>query len=126
MALKSVLALSIALWSLAAPTVAVAAEKYVCSRFDRTTGRLLQNTVALHPLESGDVIEGVPLKYAFELYDGPSVTPSLRVEGTVVTEDVIFRFTSYDGKVRFNIFLEELNESNLTLDGDDGGGYVCY
>ncbi len=104
---------------------ALAAEKFVCTEYNRTTQKLGQKTVVLSPLIQGEVIEGVPASYRLELFEGANVTAEFEVDGVVNTEDVSFDFSSNDLKVTFGIFLDELNESSLEVNGKDLGSYIC-
>ena len=105
---------------------AFAADKFVCTEYDRKTDKLMQKTVALYPLEKGEIKEGTPMKYSFELHEGADVSATTEVNGTVLTEDVLFNFTSDDGKIEFHIYMDEMNEAGLTINGKTDGSYICY
>lgn len=104
---------------------AFSAEKYVCVSYNRANDRLSQETIVLTPKLSGEVVEGVPAPYSLELFKGAKVSSLLEVDGVVNTEDVSFDFISNDKKVSFDIFLDEMNESSLTIDGKDHGSFIC-
>jgi len=38
---------------------------------------------------------------------------------------VSWGFTSKDGKIGFHIYLDEMNESGLTIEGKARGDYIC-
>ena len=107
-------------------TSAFAADKFVCTEYDRHYDSLLQTTVVLMPNDKGEIKEGVAFKYSIEVYDGANVTPTLETEGQVLTEDVMFNFQSVDGKTKFHIFMDEMNEAGLEVDGAAKGSYICH
>ena len=107
-------------------TSAFAADKFVCTEYDRHYDSLLQTTVVLMPIDKGEIKEGEAFKYSIEVYDGANVTPTLEAEGAVLTEDVMFNFESSDGKTKFHIFMDEMNEAGLELDGVAKGSYICH
>lgn len=103
---------------------ALAAEKLVCSEYSRRTSKLLQTTVVLVPSKDGELREGQKFPYRLELYKGAEVVADLEIDGAVLTEDVSFEFTSKDKKVRFHVYMDEMNESGLTVDGKTTS-YIC-
>lgn len=110
-----------------APAAANAKPKarWVCNEYDRDSNKLKQRTVILSQTDDQGLVEGSALAFAFELYEGSDIGDSMAVEGKVEHEDVNVNFTSADGKVTFGIFLDEMNESSLTIEGEQGGDYVC-
>ena len=103
---------------------AFAGEKLVCNEYSRRTSKLLQSTVVLTPLKDGVLREGEKFPYRLERFAGAAVMAELEIDGSVVTEDVSLEFTSKDKKVRFHVYMDEMNESGLTLQGKTTS-YVC-
>lgn len=101
----------------AVSTPAFAAPKLVCSEYNRSTQRLGQTTVVLEPASRGRIEEGTPFAYELQIYQGASVMPEETVEGTVVSEDVMFDFTAKEGATTFRVYMDEMNESFLTVNG---------
>ena len=81
--------------------------------------------VVLTQIGDEKIEENVPARFYFELFRGPSTLADLETEGTVTTEDVYFAFNSDDNKVHFQTYLDELEESSLTLNNKDRGTFVC-
>ena len=72
------------------------------------------------------LIEGQQLSFMMETFTGAQTfTDNGEVLGMVLTEDVQVHFTSEDGAVKFGIFLDEMNESSLTLDGSTKSDFIC-
>jgi hypothetical protein len=103
---------------------AFAGEKLVCNEYSRRTSKLLQTTVVLTPMKEGEIREGQKFPYRLERFVGAEVMANLEVEGTVLTEDVSFEFTSKDKKLSFHVYMDEMNESGLTLEGKTSS-YIC-
>lgn len=104
----------------------MAAEKYVCNDFTHSTNKLGQNTLVLSPLEDGEITEGKPMAYRLDSYEGADVTEKWSAEGNVLTEDVMFEFTSKNKAINFMIYLDEMNESVLTQKGKKNNvRYIC-
>lgn len=114
---------------------AFAEEKFICQEYDRKTETLLNRTVVLTPMgqateklnDEGEY-EAMQIPYAFELYEGIDIFPKVSAKGTVLTEDVWFSFTSHNQKVGFSMYLDELEESGLSLISDSGeevAYFVC-
>jgi hypothetical protein len=98
---------------------AFAGSKYVCNEQGG------KKTIVLTG-ENESLKEGEKYSYTLELFEKSEVMSDLRVEGTVETEDVMFSFTSNDGKVSFMIFMDEMDQSHLTLNGKDAGQFTCF
>lgn len=101
------------------------AARWVCNEYDRADEKLKQRTVVLAQTDTQGLVEGSALAFSLEMYEGAGVSPKLSVDGKVEHEDVMVDFQSDDGKVGFNLYLDEMNESSLTLDGEDAGDFVC-
>lgn len=102
-----------------------AVEKYVCVEYDRGTGKLKQQTVVLTSLDKTPLKEGRPGKFLLELYQGAGTVEAISTEGRADLEDVQLNFESVNKKVNFTIFLDELNESSLSINGKDAGDFIC-
>lgn len=100
--------------------------KYVCTKYDRATDKLENMTVVLQQTGAGELEEGAPMEFYLEVYEGLSYAPEYSAKGTVETEDVMFDFESKDGKITFHIYLDEMEESSLYINGMDLGDFVCY
>ena len=110
---------------LALTTPAMAAEKYVCIEYSRSTDMLKQNVVVLTPAGRGVLRDGGTLAYTLEAFKGADTAPVWEISGIVSQEDVSFGFESNDGKTKFHIYLDELNESSLSISGHSRGSYIC-
>lgn len=114
---------------------AFAEEKFICQEYDRETEKLLNRTVVLTPrgeatekLNDEGEYEAMQIPYSFELYEGIEFFPEISAKGTVLTEDVYFSFTSNDEKVGFSMYLDELEESGLSLisdSGEENADFIC-
>lgn len=104
---------------------ALAHEKYVCQEYNFTSGALKNSTVVLTQTGPGELTEGKKMKFSFELFKKNSLLSELEAEGTVETEDVSFLFTSNDKKISFHIYLDEMNQSSLTVNKIDKGMFLC-
>lgn len=105
----------------------VAMRRWVCSEYSRSTREMLQRTVVLSQTDPRALEEGEPSAFSLEIFEGTRGTPSLSSEGKVVTEDVhlYYESTSGDQVVTFATYLDELEESSLTIDGEEAGDFVC-
>lgn len=101
------------------------AQKYVCNEYDRATDALKQTTLVVMQTGEGTLIEGESMPFVLEMYKGANVIPDLTVDGVVLTEDVMFNFESNDKTVQFHLYLDEMNESSLTIEGKDVGSFIC-
>lgn len=99
--------------------------KLVCQKYNRSSGHMLKQTVVLQQTGQGKLEEGTPMKFQLEIFEGSESWTDTSVSGLVETEDVMFKFTSDDGKITFHVFMDELEESSLSIDGKDQGDYVC-
>jgi hypothetical protein len=52
-------------------------------------------------------------------------TKRVLIPGTVVVEDVTFTFTSQNGKYKFRLYLDEMDQSYLEVNGQDAGRFTC-
>jgi hypothetical protein len=97
----------------------------VCSDYDRKTEALLQRTAVLTKTDKAPLEEGKKVAFDLEIMDGVQTFADDTISGTVETEDVSFVFTSKDKKTVFHHFMDEINESGLTIDGKDRGDFIC-
>lgn len=98
---------------------------YVCADYDRSSDKVGETTVVLSNRGEGEVSEGRPHPFAIDIYAGAETWNPRSAEGTVETEDVYWAFTSSDRKIGFNMYLDEMTESELTIDGHGRGDFVC-
>ena len=114
---------------------AFAEGKFFCQEYDRKTEQMLSRSVVLTPIgeateklnEDGEY-EAMLIPYQIEVFDGLKYFPVISTKGTALTEDVWFDFTSNDNKVGFSMYLDELEESGLSLISDDSqinSDFVC-
>ena len=105
--------------------------KYVCQEYDRTTEKLLQKTVVL--VQAGQAVDkldenghyiAMEAPYLLEVYEGINFFPIHSVRGTVISEDVNFHFTSEDGTIGFSMYLDEMEESGLSVNNQQSY-YSC-
>ncbi len=99
--------------------------RFVCRDYDRATDKVGQRTMLLEQTDDKGLTEGEKLAFSFSLYQGAETYPSRQADGIAETEDVAFSFSSKDGKVGVHLYLDEMGETSLTLDGKDGGDYLC-
>ncbi len=105
---------------------AFGAEKYVCNQYNRENEKILQTTAVLTPAQEGEVQEGVPHPYRLALFNGANAVEELESEGVVMLEDVMFEFKSTDAKkARFMLYLDEMEESSLSIAGEEKGDFIC-
>ncbi len=102
-----------------------AAEKYVCTEFDVNTKKLMQNTIVLTPKGDGKLEEGKPFGYYLESFTGASNTSTWSVEGAVKTEDVMFNFVSKDLNTTVRLYMDELDQTVLSVKGKKYASYIC-
>jgi hypothetical protein len=102
------------------------AARFVCREWDRTKETLKNRTVVLQQTDKLGLTEGKKLAFDFELYEGANVVAEKEAKGHAETEDVSFHFSSEDGALDFHIFLDEMDESGLSIDGKDAGDFVCF
>ncbi len=88
--------------------------KFICKE-TRTYGP--KKSMILTQVSEREIREGVSERFVLEVYEGSEKNPTLKTEGRVSTEDVMFQFKSYDGKVSAMLYLDELDQSNLTYKG---------
>ncbi|MCB9091842.1 MAG: hypothetical protein H6621_03065 [Halobacteriovoraceae bacterium] len=99
-------------------------QKYVCQEYDYQTGAVLDRTVVLSPVsdDNTDWDEGEVVSYKLEIYEDQSAwEPEVEIEGLVTVEDVMFQFIGEDNEgreVSMMIYLDEMEESWLTIDGN--------
>lgn len=111
-------------------------DKFACMEYDFQKGTPLTHTIVLEISNAKkgwtQTEDGEIAKYRLTQYENLNVYPStLSLKGTVLTEDVIFQFTSEDEKYIFNIYLDELDQSSLTVFDDNKkvtsrSSYFCY
>ena len=99
--------------------------KLVCNEYDRGTEKILQKTFVLIHLDKKEVTDGANNRFVFEMYKGAKTYPEFTASGTVETEDVYFFFQSDDKKVEVSLYLDEMNETELGIDGKKVGDYIC-
>jgi hypothetical protein len=99
--------------------------RFVCREYDRATQQLLQRTVVFAQAGADGLVDGKKAAFTLDVYEGTEAVAATEVEGTAETDDVQVSFKSKDGKVGFTMFLDELNESTLRLDGGAGGEFAC-
>ncbi|MES3036476.1 MAG: hypothetical protein V4736_01095 [Bdellovibrionota bacterium] len=98
--------------------------KYVCREIEGDKQTVVLTLDEKKPVL--DIKEGVKYKYTLALYRTNTYSPDLEVKGTVETEDVMFDFTSNDKRVSFSIFMDEMDQSNLSIRGEESSQFVCY
>lgn len=97
----------------------------VCHQYDRQSDALLQRTVVLVNRDEKPIVEGEKIPFSLESWDGSEQFRAESVDGVVETEDVMFFFTSTDGKTSFRHFMDEINEASMSIAGADAGDYIC-
>lgn len=89
---------------------------FVCQEYDFKTGEMLNKTLVLAPIGKGftsAISSG--LTHYVEIYENLATFTDESFMGTIEKEDVVFDFNSKDGKVNFTVFLDELEQSSLTV-----------
>lgn len=98
---------------------------WVCNQFDRATEQLMQRTVVLTQTDNQILSEGVEVAFELEQFVGAQVYTANPIKGKATIEDVSFTFISTDGSVEFHIYMDELNESSLHVNGRASGDFIC-
>lgn len=103
---------------------------FVCRDYSRTTGLDGSSTVVLTQTQKGKVSDGGPARaFRLDFYrqgdPRSDHMPTWKKSGHVSLEDVSMFFVSDDKNVSFNIYLDELDESTLTLKGASKRDYHC-
>lgn len=105
-------------------TSAMAADKIVCRE---QSGKKI--TVVVSPGEQLAVGANEDLdsrsQGIIEVYTKNVIISDIAVEGVIETEDVMYSFVSKNKKVSLRIFLDEMDQTTLTLNGKDYS-LVCY
>jgi hypothetical protein len=87
------------------------------------TNKKSPKTIILKKATLKPIKENEPVAYELKIIQAPAVGSEPEVvmtaKGVVITEDVIFDFTSLDKKVRVKIYLDELDMAYLTLNGKE-------
>jgi hypothetical protein len=86
--------------------------KYICKEIDAEDAK---RTVILTQNGDREFSEGEREPFTLEVYKTGQKTPVLTAEGRVSTEDVMFTFRSFDRRTSFHIYLDELDQSALTV-----------
>ncbi|MES2962697.1 MAG: hypothetical protein V4760_02330 [Bdellovibrionota bacterium] len=74
---------------------------------------------------TGSLKEGVKYDFVLSLYTDNQAHTSKEFTGTVETEDVMFSFQSKDGKLSFQVYMDEMDQSSLTVDGKSTS-FACF
>ncbi len=88
--------------------------KYFC----KERAEFEKRTVVLTQVTDLAIKEGDKTSFTLEIYTY-SKTPQISVKGTVEMKDVMLTFTSQDQKVRFEIYMDELDQASLNLKGEN-------
>lgn len=91
-----------------------------CSEYDRSTNERLSRSLILAPV-SGEIGS----KYELHIYEGLDLYPTMELEGSIETEDVHFDFISDDSSVGLYVYMDELNETTLYVNGEASGDFIC-
>lgn len=118
----------LAIGLLCTTTSFAAGTKYICKEIEPAKANDLKRTVVLTQKDNTQINEGVAKDFTLELFSTGEKTPLLTATGLVLTEDVMFTFSTKEGgakNVNFNIYLDELNESSLIIDGQKSIAFDC-
>ena len=66
----------------------------------------------------GSLKEGVKYDYTLEIYKKSQAYRDVEAKGQVETEDVMFNFESNDKKITLSVYMDELDQTTLTVDGN--------
>ena len=112
-------------------------QKYVCQEYIYGTEKILPRTVVLEQVgPSEDIYDAdedseeygweSKTPYSVTIYEnGIKAYPYDRTKGFVLEADVMFEYKSEDGKVGFSMYLDEMNESSLSIDGNKVNNFFC-
>jgi hypothetical protein len=98
--------------------------RWVCRDYDRATEKLGQRTMILEQTDKKGLTEGEKLAFSLSLYEGAETYPSREADGHAETEDVVFSFASDDGSLSVHLYLDELGETSVTVDGQESD-FLC-
>lgn len=109
-----------------ASTGAIASTSFTCKELDSKQNRI----VILEQIGNAKIVEGKKVPFKLTVLktpaDGSEVAlVVLETEGTVETEDVMFDFTSKDKKVKFGIYMDELDQSWLKIGKAKTSRFEC-
>lgn len=99
-------------------------DKIACSGYDSETGVLNQFVLILEREGPNEIFDGQVTPYHMSIYNGIHFSPIHSVKGKVYSEDVYFGFTSDDERIKFELYLDEMEQGELTINGRSYD-YVC-
>jgi hypothetical protein len=101
-----------------ASTDVISYSKFVCKQIDLKHGEAAR-TFVLKKIGDVAINEGVEYKYQFLLFNGIDRAPEIATVVKVTTEDVMFNFENKARGISGMIFLDEYDQTSLTIDGQD-------
>ena len=106
-------------------------EKIVCQQYDRESDQFMGKMIILNRLGEGKLVEDedgymiTSIPYAITIRNSADYFDIVELDGTVLTEDVHFFFASEDESVNFKIYLDEMEHSQLRVNGKKEGTFYC-
>lgn len=96
-------------------TLAFSGEKYICKELKESWES--KSSFILTQIGDEEVREGQKHTFMLEVYEGNSSKPVLAEKVTVETEGVMFAFKNSAKKIKGMIYLDELDQTYLTIKG---------
>jgi hypothetical protein len=107
---KSILSLTLVLMSSSA---FAAGTKFFC----KTTEDFEKQTVVVTQASNDDMKEGKKYAFLVEVFNGRDKKPVATAKVQAETEDVSFVANSANGKAHFHVYLDEMDQAALELNG---------
>ncbi len=70
--------------------------------------------------------DGFRYAYSIAVYKQGATYPQVEALGVAEVEDVSFSFASDDKKIRFQMYLDEFDQSTLMIEGSSDVSMTCY
>lgn len=103
-----------ALMTLAVSASAQAGQKYICKEI---SPKLNPKTLVLTQIGNTRIVEGRQAKFKLEVFVKNTAAPVISEIAVVETEDVMFAFQVKGKSIRGMIYLDELDQTSLTVNG---------
>jgi hypothetical protein len=110
----------------AATKTASAGLKYICYEVDNNLDQVvLGKKLIITQLDNAKLSEKKGSPFLIEVYEDFKNIPSVKVKAISSIEDVIVKITDKKKKILVNMFLDELNQTTLVIDGKTNSNFDC-